>query len=70
MTDPYLINRRVLRRLREEGRDWARRRDEAIRMAGAKGMSLREIGAEVGMSHAGVDKIIKESRVQDGNSGQ
>jgi hypothetical protein len=53
---------RELQRLRDEGRSWTERRDKAILRADEAGMSLREIGSAVGLSHAGVDKILKGLR--------
>jgi hypothetical protein len=55
----------ALRRIRGEGEDWLMRRDRMIRDAREAGLSLRDIGGSVGLSYAGVDKIVKESRVQD-----
>lgn len=54
-----------LRQLRSEGEDWLLKRDKMIRHARESGMTLRDIGNAVGLSYAGVDKIVKGNRVQD-----
>jgi phage terminase small subunit len=56
----------ALRHLREEGRSWSKRRDTIIREASLAGLSLRDIGGEVGLSPTGVQKIVNATRVQDG----
>jgi hypothetical protein len=66
VSDTYDEHRRKLRQLRSEGEAWFARRDQQIRLARTDGLSLRDIGTEIGLSATGVDKIVKESRVQDG----
>lgn len=68
MSDTHEEHRRKLRQLRVEGEDWFTRRDQAIRLARTDGMSLRDIGGEIGLSATGVQKIVNETRVQDGGS--
>ena len=54
-----------LRLIRGELEDLLLARDKLIREARNNGMTFREIGNAVGLSHTGVEKIIKGSRVQD-----
>ena len=61
-------HRTALRRLRTEGEDFLTRRDAEIRAAKADGLSLRDIGAEIGLSATGVQKIVNSTRIQDGAS--
>lgn len=50
---------RSLAQLGEAQRAATERRDEAVRQAVAAGGSLREVGGAVGLSHAGVAKIVR-----------
>jgi len=43
----------------DEARDWTHARDEAIREARRSGLSLRDIGDAVGLSHGTVDNICR-----------
>ncbi len=49
----------MLRQVGTKQREWTDRRDTAIVQAHRDGMSLREIAEAVGMSHMGVDRIVK-----------
>lgn len=40
---------------------WTAKRDAAIRQAHEEGLSLRAIATAVGLSHAGVAKIVRRS---------
>ncbi len=42
-----------------KAREWAERRDSAIRAAVAAGVSLRVVAEATGLSHAGVAKIAR-----------
>ena len=50
--------RRTLARAARMQREWRTKRDEAIREAHADGASLQEIADAVGLSKAGVAKIV------------
>ncbi|MDI1290270.1 MAG: hypothetical protein PSX37_10030 [bacterium] len=52
---------RELKSAAKKADEWRTKRDELIREARAEGASLREIGALVGMSHAGVLKVLGRS---------
>lgn len=46
----------------KEHRAWAAKRDRLIVIAVARGGSLREVGALVGLSHAGVKRIVERAK--------
>ena len=52
-------DRRTLARAARMQREWRHKRDQAIRDAHADGASLQEIADAVGLSKAGVAKIVR-----------
>ena len=50
--------RKRLRKLRQENETFFDRRDEEIKAAKELGMSLRDIGSEIGMSPQGVSNVL------------
>lgn len=70
MTVPEFMVRYHVRRLGEMSQqleDALASRDGAIVSASTHGMSLREIGGAVGMTHSGVAKVLE--RMKEENSG-
>ena len=51
----------TLKRCGGKEREWKAKRDGAIRDAYADGMSLRAIAEAVGLSHTGVQRIVRQS---------
>ena len=53
------MNTETLRKVGAKQREWTDKRDQAIVQAHRDGMSLREVADAVGLSHMGVQAIVK-----------
>lgn len=60
--DPPLQRRLV--RFARQARDWTVARDKAVVEAVAAGASLREVATLVGLTHAGVARIVKRKALR------